>query len=118
MAGADVPRSDSPGHAEPGEPVALVLGAGGARGLAQIGVIEALQARKLRIVAVAGSSSGALVGGLFAAGKMAVYRDWLYSMSRTDMLRLLDPVFAAAAMAFSSVSVLGNTLLLRRWRPA
>lgn len=98
MAGADVPRSDSPGHAEPGEPVALVLGAGGARGLAQIGVIEALQARKLRIVAVAGSSSGALVGGLFAAGKMAVYRDWLYSMSRTDMLRLLDPVFGQPAL--------------------
>lgn len=98
MAGADVPRSESPGHAEQGEPVALVLGAGGARGLAQIGVIEALQARKLRIVAVAGSSSGALVGGLFAAGKMAVYRDWLYSMSRTDMLRLLDPVFGQPAL--------------------
>ena len=46
-----------------GEPVALVLGAGGARGLAQIGVIEALQARGLEIVAIAGASSGALVGG-------------------------------------------------------
>lgn len=101
MPAADVPRIDPPGHAghaEQGEPVALVLGAGGARGLAQIGVIEALQARKLRIVAVAGSSSGALVGGLFAAGKMGVYRDWLYSMSRTDMLRLLDPVFGQPAL--------------------
>ncbi|ROU07863.1 patatin-like phospholipase family protein [Lysobacter enzymogenes] len=95
MAGADIPRA---GLAEQGEPVALVLGAGGARGLAQIGVIEALQARGLRIVAVAGSSSGALVGGLFAAGKMGVYRDWLYSMSRTDMLRLLDPVFGQPAL--------------------
>ena len=47
----------------PGEAVALVLGAGGARGLAQIGVIEALQARGMRIAAIAGSSSGALVGG-------------------------------------------------------
>ena len=46
------------------EPIALALGAGGARGLAQIGVIEALQARGLRIVAIAGASSGALVGGL------------------------------------------------------
>ena len=55
MPGADAPRIAA------GEPVALVLGAGGARGLAQIGVIEALQARGLRIVAVAGSSSGALV---------------------------------------------------------
>jgi NTE family protein len=92
MAGADAP------HIQSGEPVALVLGAGGARGLAQIGVIEALQERGLRIVSIAGSSSGALVGGLFAAGKMSVYRDWLYSMSRTDMLRLLDPVFGQPAL--------------------
>jgi NTE family protein len=82
----------------PGEPVALVLGAGGARGFAQIGVIEALQARGLRIVAVAGSSSGALVGGLFAAGQLGVFRDWLLSMGRTDMLRLLDPVFGQPAL--------------------
>ncbi|MFD0738811.1 patatin-like phospholipase family protein [Lysobacter koreensis] len=81
-----------------GERVALVLGAGGARGLAQIGVIEALQARGLNIVAVAGSSSGALVGGLFAAGKLGAYRDWLFGLSRTDMLRLLDPVFGSAAL--------------------
>ncbi|MFZ5509891.1 MAG: copper-transporting ATPase, partial [Pseudomonadota bacterium] len=33
-------------------------------------------------------------------------------------LGLLSPVVAGAAMAFSSVSVLANTLLLRRWRPA
>ncbi|MGH8084492.1 MAG: patatin-like phospholipase family protein [Lysobacter sp.] len=83
---------------ERGEPVALVLGAGGARGFAQIGVIEALQARGLRIVAVAGSSSGALVGGLFAAGQLGVFREWLLSMSRTDMLRLLDPVFGQPAL--------------------
>lgn len=85
-----MPGADAP-HISRDEPVALVLGAGGARGLAQIGVIEALQARSMRIVAVAGSSSGALVGGLFAAGKLEVYRDWLYGMSRTAMLRLLDP---------------------------
>ena len=92
MAGADAPKI------ERGEPVALVLGAGGARGLAQIGVIDALVARGLEIVAVAGSSSGALVGGLYAAGQLAVFRDWLLSMSRTDMLRLLDPVFGKPAL--------------------
>src|SRR5688500_14228100 len=73
------------------ERVALALGAGGARGLAQIGVLEALDARGFNIVSIAGSSSGALVGGLFAAGKLGAYRDWLFGMSRTDMLRLLDP---------------------------
>jgi NTE family protein len=87
MAGADAPKIAQR------EPVALVLGAGGARGLAQIGVIEALQARGFNIVSIAGSSSGALVGGLFAAGKLGAYRDWLFGMSRTDMLRLLDPAF-------------------------
>ena len=92
MAAADPPRIAS------NEKVALVLGAGGARGLAQIGVIEALQSRGLDIVAVAGSSSGALVGGLFAAGKLDVFRDWLLSMSATDMLRLLDPVFGQPSL--------------------
>ena len=92
MAAADPPRIASD------EKVALVLGAGGARGLAQIGVIEALQARGLNIVAVAGSSSGALVGALFAAGKLDVFRDWLLSMSPTDMLRLLDPVFGQPSL--------------------
>ena len=92
MAAVDAPKIAA------NEKVALVLGAGGARGLAQIGVIEALQARSLNIVAVAGSSSGALVGGAFAAGRLEVFRDWLLSMSRTDMLRLLDPVFARPAL--------------------
>jgi NTE family protein len=75
-----------------GEKVALVLGAGGARGLAQIGVIEALQARGLEIVAVSGSSSGALVGGIYAAGKLAEFREQLDRMHRGHFLRLLDPV--------------------------
>lgn len=81
-----------------GEPVALALGAGGARGLAQIGVIEALQARGFDIVAVAGSSIGALIGGLFAAGKLEAYRDWLLSKSRADILRMLDPAFGTPAL--------------------
>jgi NTE family protein len=80
------------------EKIALVLGAGGARGLAQIGVIEALQARGLNVVAVAGSSSGALVGGLFASGKLGAYSDWLMSLDRRAMLRLLDPGFGRSAL--------------------
>ena len=80
------------------EKVALVLGAGGARGLAQIGVIEALEARGLNIVAIAGSSSGALVGGLHASGKLHEYRDWLLGLDRGAMLRLLDPGFGRSAL--------------------
>lgn len=81
-----------------GEQVALALGAGGARGLAQIGVIEALQARGIKIVAVAGASSGALVGGAFAAGKLDALREWMLGTSRTGMLRLLDPGFGRSAL--------------------
>jgi NTE family protein len=74
------------------EKVALVLGAGGARGLAQIGVIEALEARGLRIVAIAGSSSGALVGGIHAAGRLAEFRAQMERLTRAWFVRLLDPV--------------------------
>src|SRR5690606_18658021 len=73
------------------EPVALVLGAGGARGLAQIGVIEALEERGFEIVAVSGSSSGALVGGIFAAGRLRESDARIRARSRRDFLRLLDP---------------------------
>jgi len=81
------------------ERVALALGAGGARGLAQIGVIEALLARGLRIDAVAGSSSGALVGGIFAAGRLPEFRKRLEAMSRSDFLRLMaDPGFGGGGL--------------------
>lgn len=92
MAATEAPKIAS------GEPVALVLGAGGARGLAQIGVIEALQARGMNIVAIAGASSGALVGGACAAGKLAELRDWMLRTNRNAMLRLLDPGFGRPAL--------------------
>ena len=50
--------------------VALVLGTGGARGLAHIGAIEVLEKHGVEIVAIAGSSMGALVGGIHAAGRL------------------------------------------------
>jgi NTE family protein len=92
MPGAEAPKI------KPTEKVALVLGAGGARGLAQIGVIEALQARNLDIVTVAGSSSGALVGGIFAAGKLGEFREQLERMSRGAFMRLLDPAIGQAGL--------------------
>jgi NTE family protein len=73
--------------------VALVLGAGGARGLAHIGVIDVLHERGYRIAAIAGSSMGALVGGICAAGKLAEYREWACALERGDVMRLLDFAF-------------------------
>lgn len=70
--------------------VALVLGSGGARGYAHIGVIEELEARGYRVVAISGCSMGALVGGVYAAGQLAAYRDWVCQLDYFDVLRLVD----------------------------
>ncbi|HAP77622.1 MAG TPA: esterase, partial [Acidimicrobiaceae bacterium] len=71
--------------------VALALGSGGARGYAHVGVIQVLTERGFDIVTIAGSSMGALVGGLHAAGSLEPYTDWATSLSQLDVLRLLDP---------------------------
>lgn len=73
-----------------GPRVSLVLGAGGARGLAHIGVVEVLVERGYRFSGIAGSSMGALVGGIHAAGRLSLYRDWACALERTNVLRLLD----------------------------
>ncbi len=73
-----------------GRNVALVLGSGGARGLAHIGVIEALVSEGFTIQAVVGCSMGALVGGVYAAGRLQEYKDWTSSLEKSGVLRLLD----------------------------
>ncbi len=78
--------------------VALVLGSGGARGYAHIGVIEELQARGYEIGCIAGCSMGAVVGGIFAAGKLREYREWIESLDYLDVLRLLDVSFRLGAI--------------------
>lgn len=70
--------------------ISLVLGSGGARGYAHIGVIEELVAQGFDIRSIAGSSMGALVGGVYAAGKLAAYRDWVLTLARFDVFKLLD----------------------------
>ena len=52
--------------------VSLVLGSGGARGLAHIGVIQVLEEKGFDIRSISGSSMGALIGGIYAAGKLDV----------------------------------------------
>ena len=71
--------------------VALALGSGGARGYAHIGVIEALRERGYEIVGISGSSMGAVVGGLEAAGRLDEFADWAKSLTQRTILRLLDP---------------------------
>ena len=70
--------------------VALVLSSGGARGLAHIGAIEELEAKGYRICSIAGCSMGALIGGVYAAGKLKEFREWMKTIDRKKMLELTD----------------------------
>lgn len=70
--------------------VALALSSGGARGLAHIGAIEELEAQGYKITSIAGCSMGALVGGVYAAGKLNEFREWMKSIDRKKMLSLID----------------------------
>jgi NTE family protein len=70
--------------------VHLVLGSGGARGIAHIGVIEALESAGYEICAITGSSMGAVVGGMYCAGYLSTYKSWLLTLSKTAVFRLFD----------------------------
>lgn len=78
--------------------VSLVLGSGGARGLAHIGVIEWLTENGFEIQAIAGSSIGALIGGFYAAGKLEAYTHWVTALERRDVVRLLDFSFGRSGL--------------------
>ena len=78
--------------------IALVLGSGGARGLAHIGVIEELLSRGYDITSVAGTSMGALVGGIYAAGKLPDFKKWVLGIDTFRMFQLLDFSFRLDGM--------------------
>ncbi len=86
-------RAARAGAPAAGTGIALVLGAGGARGLAHLGVLDVIEERGLRVAAIAGSSMGALVGGIYAAGHFKAYRDWATRLQRSDVIRLVDIAF-------------------------
>ncbi len=70
--------------------VALVLSSGGARGLVHIGVIEELLEQGYEITSIAGCSMGALIGGIYATGKLPAFREWMKSINRRKILELSD----------------------------
>ena len=70
--------------------IALVLSGGGARGVAHIGVIEVLNEKGFNITSIAGTSMGALVGGVYALGKMAEFKEWLLTIDRFKVFQLVD----------------------------
>lgn len=70
--------------------VALVLSCGGARGMAQIGVIEELEKAGFEISSVAGSSIGSVVGGIYAAGKLEEFTHWVKNLDKLNVYKLMD----------------------------
>ena len=70
--------------------VALVLGSGGARGMAHIGVIEELESRGYEIVSVSGCSMGAVIGGFYSAHKLDIFYQWAKSLNYIEVLKLVD----------------------------
>lgn len=72
------------------ETVALVLGSGGARGLAHIGIIKEIEARGYKVISVSGCSMGAVIGGFYCANKLDLFYKWAKSLSYIDLLRLVD----------------------------
>jgi len=70
--------------------ISLVLGSGGARGLAHIGIIRWLEEHHYQIQSISGSSIGALIGGLYATGKLNDFERWLSQLSKSDLLALFD----------------------------
>ncbi len=79
----------------PNKSVSLVLGSGGARGMAHIGVIEVLEERGYQIAEIAGSSVGALVGGIFAKGNLPEFKEWSWNLGRVDVFGLMDFSFSS-----------------------
>ena len=77
--------------------ISLVLGSGGARGYAHIGAIEELT-KNYEIKAISGSSMGALIGGLYACGKLEEYKNWVLGLDTLDVVKLLDFSFAKGGL--------------------
>jgi len=70
--------------------ISLVLGSGGARGLAHIGIIKWLVENNYQINSISGCSIGSLIGGVYAAGKLDVFEKWVCGLSKLDIVSLLD----------------------------
>ena len=97
--------------------VSLVLGSGGARGLAHIGVIKWLVENDYEIKSISGSSIGALIGGIYASGNLDKYEKWVCSISKLDIISLLDFTWKANGLVRGDkiintlVKLLGDQLI-------
>ena len=70
--------------------VALALASGGPRGFAYIGAIEELEARGYTISSIAGVSASSLVGGIYAAGGLQAFKEWLFGLDPMQVVSMMD----------------------------
>lgn len=97
--------------------VSLVLGSGGARGLAHIGVIHWLNDNGYEIHSISGCSIGALIGGIYASGKLPEFEDWVKAVTKIDIITLLDiswsttGFFKGDKVINTLVDLVGNQLI-------
>ncbi|MGD8525069.1 MAG: patatin-like phospholipase family protein [Thioalkalispiraceae bacterium] len=87
--------------------ISLVLGSGGARGLAHIGVLRWLDEHDYKIETISGSSMGALIGGIYAAGKLETYTKWVSALDKSDVFSLLDFAYSRSGL-FSGDRLMGK----------
>ena len=78
--------------------IALVLGSGGARGLAHIGVIEEFEKQGFEIKSIAGTSMGALIAGIYAMDKLQDYKEWSLTLDKVDVFNLIDFTFSSQGL--------------------
>lgn len=78
--------------------VSLVLGSGSARGLVHIGVIDWLVEHGYKIKSISGCSMGAVIGGIYAAGKLDAYKEWVTSLDKGDVIKMLDLSFSLGGL--------------------
>lgn len=80
------------------QPISLVLSGGGARGVAHIGVIEELEKQGYEIKSISGTSMGALVGAVYSVGKMEEYKNWIYTLDKLEVFKLIDFTFSSQGL--------------------
>lgn len=78
--------------------ITLVLSGGGARGIAHIGVIEELIKLNVNIASISGTSMGALIGGIYAVGKLEEFKQWMLKVNRTKIFKLIDFSFSTQGL--------------------
>ena len=97
--------------------VSLVLGSGGARGLAHIGVIHWIEENGYKIESISGCSIGALIGGIYAAGKLDEFEHWVRAITKLDIVTLLDISWSRSGLVKGDkiidtlVELVGNQLI-------